>query len=338
MTTLYVSTDGAVVRLTDERLMVTKDRAVLMEMPLHKLDSVVVFQNVTVTPAALQAMAARRIDLCFTNYAGRFFGRLQPPDSAHVRLRRAQYRALDDQPLRLKIARGIVFGKLANQRTILLRARRADNVSPERIARLTEAIVQLRQASRGARFANSLEVLRGYEGEGASAYFRVFDELLLNSAFTFTGRKRQPAPDPVNAMLGFGYAMLAKDAISAAAIVGLDPYAGFLHGERYNQPSLGLDLMEEFRPLIVDATVLALINRRQISPDGFTEQLGGAILMNETTRKTFLQGYEERKRTEVRHPQLNSNTMYSRMIELQARIIAKVLLGELDNYVPFIPK
>lgn len=338
MTTLYVTTEGSVVRSTDERLKITKDRETLADMPLHKLDSVVIIGPATVTPAAMQALAERRIDLCFSDYNGRFFGRLQPPDSAHVRLRREQYRALDNHVLRLKIARGMVIGKLNNQRGILLRARRAETCPPERAARLTEVIEQMRQASRGARFAPDLETLRGHEGEGAAAYFRIFDELLLNPAFTFQGRTRQPATDPINAMLSFGYAILAKDAISAASIVGLDPYAGYLHGERYNQPSLGLDLMEEFRPLIVDTAVLALVNRRQVTPEGFTKQLGGGVLMDDVTRKTFLRAYEERKRTDVRHPHLGTMTTYLRAMELQARILAKVLLGELETYVPFISK
>ena len=139
-------------------------------------------------------------------------------------------------------------------------------------------------------------------------------------------------------MLSFGYSMLAKDAIAAASLVGLDPYAGYLHGDRYNQPSLGLDLMEEFRPLIVDATVLALINRKQVAPDGFKTQISRAVIMDVETRKIFLRGYEERKRTELRHPHLQQTTTYIRALELQARIVVKVLLGELDEYVPFIAK
>lgn len=338
MTTLYVTTDGAVIRATDERLTITKDRERLMDIPLHKLEAVVAINSITVTPAAIKAIASRRIDLCFIDHQGRFFARMQPPDSAHVRLRRAQYRALDNGELRLKIARAIVVGKLINQRSLLLRARRSDNITPERVELLTEAITQMRRASRQVRFAEDLDSVRGYEGEGAAAYFRVFNEMLLNSDFSFKHRTRQPPTDPVNAMLSFGYAILTKDAISAAALVGLDPYAGFLHGERYNQPSLGLDLMEEFRPLIVDATVLALINRRQVAPSGFAKQLGGAVLMNDETRKTFLRGYEERRRSEIRHPNLEVQTNYLRAMELQSRVLAKVLLGELDNYIPFMPK
>ncbi|MBI4752261.1 MAG: CRISPR-associated endonuclease Cas1 [Acidobacteria bacterium] len=338
MTTLYVTTEGALVRATDERLTITKGHEKLAEMPLHKLDAVVVFDAASVTPAAMRILAERRIDLCFTDYNGRYFGRLQPVDSPHVRLRKRQYLAQDDPLLRLKLARGFVLGKLYNQRSVLLRARRAENVSEQREKRITEAIEQLRHASRQAKMAESLDSLRGCEGSGAAAYFQVFEELLLTQAFSFRTRTRNPPTDPVNAMLSFGYSMLAKDAIAAASLVGLDPYAGYLHGDRYNQPSLGLDLMEEFRPLIVDATVLALINRKQVTPEGFQTQISRAVVMDTETRKIFLRGYEERKRTELRHPHLQQTTTYIRSLELQARIVVKVLLGELDEYVPFIAK
>jgi len=338
MTTLYVSTEGAIVRLVDERLTVVKDKERLADMPLHKLESVVLFTSASITPAAMQALAERRIDLCFTNYYGRFFARLQPSDSAHVRLRRAQYRALDDESLRLKIARAIVIGKLNNQRIILLRARRSDNITPEKAKLFSSAIERMRQASRGARLAATLDEVRGHEGAGAATYFSVFNEMILNPDFSFSTRTKQPPLDPVNAMLSFGYSMLAKDAISASSMVGLDPFAGYLHGERYNQPSLALYLMEEFRPLIVDTTVLALVNRRQLKPEGFSKQLGGAILMDDDTRKIFLRAYEERKRTEVKHPHFATTTNYMYAIEMQARIISKVLLGQIESYIPFIVK
>jgi CRISPR-associated protein Cas1 len=338
MTTLYVTTEGATVRVSDERLTVTKDRERLAELPLHKLAAVVVSNSVAVTPAAINALASRRIDLCFTDYGGRFTARLQPPDSAHVRLRRAQYRALDDESAKLKLARAFVLGKLANQRATTLRARRAEPDESPRRERLSAAAAKIRTAIAGAQTAATLDALRGHEGEGAAAYFAVFNDLLLNPEFHFAKRTRQPPADPINAMLSFGYAILAKDVISAVQIVGLDPFAGYLHGERYNQPSLALDVMEEFRSVIVDAVVLSLVNRRQVSPDGFTVQLGGAILMNDATRKTFLRAYEERKRTEIAHPHLGETTTYGRAIEIQARVVAKVLLGELDLYVPFILK
>jgi CRISP-associated protein Cas1 len=255
-----------------------------------------------------------------------------------VRLRRAQYRALDDAQLKLEIARGIVVGKLSNQKAVLLRARRSGDVDETRAGRLSNAIAAMRRASRAARRAGDLETLRGHEGEGAASYFGVFDDLLLNRDFSFSKRTRRPATDAVNAMLGFGYALLAKDAASAASFAGLDPFAGFLHGERYNQPSLALDLMEEFRPVLVDAVVLALVNRRQVEADGFEVQLGGAVHMDAKTRRTFVRGYEERKRTPVLHPIVGNRMEYDRALKLQARVVAKVLLGELERYVPFLTK
>lgn len=338
MTTLYVTTEGAVVRSRDERLSITKQRETLADVPLHHLEAVVVIGPVTVTPAAMRALAERRIDLCFGDWSGRFFARLTPPDTPHVALRRAQYRALDDGPVRLELARGMVLGKLYNQRATLLRARRAREAPEPRTARLTDAIKALRRAARGARMAETLDELRGHEGEGASAYFGAFGEMLLNPDFSFAKRTRRPPVDPVNAMLSFGYAMLARDAVAAAGFVGLDPYAGFLHGGRYNQPSLGLDLMEEFRPVLVDSVVLTLINRRQVSAEDFEKALGGAVLMSDPARRTLLRGYEERKRTEIQHPVTGKTSPLGRVLELQARIVGKVLMGELERYIPFTPK
>jgi CRISPR-associated protein Cas1 len=186
--------------------------------------------------------------------------------------------------------------------------------------------------------AETLDQIRGHEGDASAAYFGVFDALIKADGFRFEKRIKRPPRDPVNAMLSFGYTLLMHDLMAAAQIVGLDPYVGFLHADRHGKPSLALDLMEEFRSIIVDSIVLTLVNKRMIAPDEFDAQLGGVVLMAEKARKTFLRQYEERKMTEFQHPIFQYKVTYLRAFELQTRILAKALAGEIEHYVPLAVK
>ena len=331
MSTVYLTQDGAVVRKTGERLKVTLEKETLLDLPLIKVDQLVVFGNVTVTQAALRSLLEQGVDLVFLTSHGRYLGRLQPEFTKNGLLRRAQYAASQDPTRSLELAKGFVRGKLLNLRALLQRgAREGADLD------LTSPINQLRAIVGRLARAESLQEVRGIEGAGTAVYFQSFDKLIKAQGFNFPGRVRRPPTDPVNAMLSFGYVLLHKDLYAACNIVGFDPYIGYLHADRHGKPSLALDLMEEFRPVLVDSLVLTLINKRMVTPDDFEVSLGQVHRMQKRALKAFLSAYEEKKRTEIKHPALGYRTTYWRSLELQARLLAKVLVGELDRYVPFL--
>jgi CRISPR-associated protein Cas1 len=340
MSTLYVTTEDAVLRKVDERIKVTnKDKQTLIDVPLLKVSSVVLLGRITVTAATVQALLEHGVTLCYLTPWGRYIGHLQPAVNGNVLLRRVQFRAADNEQMGRTMARAIVAGKLANMRTMLVRSRRSEeDQSSDRFAALDAAVERIKHAEDAVPAAQTLDAIRGHEGEGSAAYFSAFDYLIKQSGFAFEKRVKRPPRDPVNAMLSFGYTLLMYDLLSAANIVGLDPYVGFLHADRHGKPSLALDLMEEFRSIIVDSVVLMLINKRMIAPDDFQSQLGGVTLMKEAARKTFLRQYEERKLTEFQHPVFGYKVSYLRAFELQARILAKAMTGEIQHYVPLMVK
>jgi CRISPR-associated protein Cas1 len=265
----------------------------------------------------------------FLSFYGQFRGKLQPPVSKNAAIRRAQFRAHADQPQALQIAQACVRGKLVNMRTMLLRANRqlqSDEISL--------AIQQIQQMIATVDQTVTIGTLLGVEGNGSAAYFRVFGKM-IRGTFTFTHRRRRPPTDPVNAMLSLGYTLLGHQVASAIQVVGLDPYSGFLHQFRHGRPSLALDMMEEFRPLIVDSIVLNICNHRLLTLNDFKEELGVVHLKPEA-RKKFYGKFEERLQEEIQHPRFEYRTSYQRCLELQVRLLAKHLTGEIASYPPFI--
>ena len=333
MSTLYVTQQDTIIRKTDERLKVTQKTETLLDVPMLKVSEVVVFGRVMVTAATLQALLDRRITVCYLSEHGRYLGRIEPALSKNALLRSAQYRAAFDPVKTLALARQVVRGKLTNMRVLLQRANReADNPA------VGQAIDQLKERLAAVAEARGLDQLRGLEGAGSAVYFGVFDHLLKASDMRFAKRVRRPPTDPTNALLSFGYALLANDIHSAVNTVGFDPYQGYLHVEHYGRPSLALDLMEEFRPLIVDSTVLLCINKRIIGPEDFTVELGNVHRLTDAARRKFLMQYEERKNTEIQHPIFEYKVSYQRCFELQARLLAKALKGEIADYPPFLSR
>jgi CRISPR-associated protein Cas1 len=272
----------------------------------------------------------RHVSLTYLTEHGRYIGRIEPAFSKNSLLRRAQYAAAFDEHRTLTLARGFVVGKLVNLRVTLLRAaRNTDGLSVD------GAVEAIRRAERRAELAEDLETLRGHEGEGSAAYFGVFNQLIKAEGISFSKRVRRPPTDPVNSLLSFGYALLANDIHAAVQTLGFDPYCGYLHADHYGRASLALDLMEEFRPVVVDSTVLACLNKHVIQPDDFVVSLGEVCSLTPEGRKKFLVQYEERKGTEIRHPTFEYKATYQRCFELQARILAKCIQGELEQYEPF---
>lgn len=331
MSALYVLEDGAILRKDGDQVVVIGAKSgPLLKMPLEQVEEIVIVGNATVTAPLVVELLARGVGLAYFSRSGEFLGRLVPETSKNVPLRWAQFRAASDPSRALAIARTMVKGKLLNQRTLLQR------VAREGVPDLAGAIEDLKVLAQKADQVATLDELRGVEGAGSARYFREWPKLIRQVGFRFPGRVRRPPTDPVNAMLSFGYTLLANMVFAACHVVGFDPYVGFLHMDRYGRPALVLDLMEELRPVLVDSLVLALINRGQVEPEGFEESLGGGCRMSRSTLRTFLQAWEDRRRTLVRHPLLQQETPYFRVPELQARILAKVLLGEAEEYVPFL--
>ena len=363
MTTLYLTEEYSLVRRDTENMLrvevparqgkegVKPAPARSERVPLIKIDEVVVLGEITLTASALHLLLEREIEITFLGRHGQFKGRLSPPFSKNAVLRMAQYRAHQDMAKRCELARRFVFGKLMNQRTILQRYQRRQsdaeikqvieqmNVLLHQLAALSldRAHVLQRLASGDNRIAGTpLEAILGMEGAGSAAYFTCFGKLLSDSRqWPFPGRVKRPPTDPVNALLSLGYSLLTNKVASAVQLVGFDHFVGYLHSSFYGRPALALDLVEEFRPIIVDSVVLTMLNHRMLKRDNFVVELGAYRLKDES-RKQFFTQFEERLNEEVQHPIFGYKVTYRRCLELQARLLAKVLTGEIDEYPPLL--
>ena len=321
-------------------------------IPLVKVDDVVVVGEVTMTSSAIHMLLEKNIEIHFLGYYGQFKGRLTPGLSKNSLLRMAQHRAHTDLCKRGELARRFVIGKLSNQRTMLQRSnrRQADPLFKQEIEQIGGIIRRLSTLSTevGTTYTlatgdtgiegTPIETILGMEGAGSAAYFNCFGNMLSDQQqWAFAGRVKRPPTDPVNALLSYGYALLTSQVASAVQIIGFDQFIGYLHSSVYGRPALALDLMEEFRPIIVDSVVLTLLNNRMLSKDDFYVELGAYRLKNEP-RKTVLTRFEERLNEEITHPIFNYKVKYRRCIELQARLLAKYLTGEINEYPPFITR
>ena len=321
-------------------------------IPLVKVDDVVVVGEVTMTSSALHMLLEKNIEIHFLGYYGQFKGRLTPGLSKNSLLRMAQHRTHNDLCKRGELARRFVIGKLSNQRTMLQRSnrRQADPLFKQEIEQIGGIIRRLSTLSTevGTTYTlatgdtgiegTPIETILGMEGAGSAAYFNCFGNMLSDQQqWAFAGRVKRPPTDPVNALLSYGYALLTSQVASAVQIIGFDQFIGYLHSSVYGRPALALDLMEEFRPIIVDSVVLTLLNNRMLSKDDFYVELGAYRLKNEP-RKTFLTRFEERLNEEITHPIFGYKVKYRRCIELQARLLAKYLTGEINEYPPLITR
>ena len=352
MATLYLTEQRSLVRKDGDTLVVhipadkekrTEKRKV--RVPLVKIDQVVVSGDSTITSPALLALLEQRTDVCFCSYYGNFRGRLSPEFSKNGLLRIRQHEVRGQYEQRVALARLFVQGKLSNQRTLLLRSnRKLEDEKITRAAASLKGIIEKVGAVSGAgevtvdssdpQKETPLGTLLGLEGAGAAVYFRVFGRL-LKQEMGFRRRVKRPPKDPVNALLSYGYVLLMHKVMSAINIVGLDPYAGYLHSSQYGKPALALDLMEEMRTPVVESVVLTLINNRIIQRDHFKEEMG-AYRLTEAGRRHFLQKFEERLTTIIQHPVFGYKATYRKCLELQVRLVAKTLMGEISAYVPFV--
>ncbi|BAH74931.1 type I-C CRISPR-associated endonuclease Cas1c [Solidesulfovibrio magneticus] len=339
LNTLYVTTQGAYLFKDGETLAVKVEETVRLRLPIHTVAGVVCFGQVSVSPFLLGHCAENNVAVSFLTVNGKFLAKVQGPASGNVLLRRQQYRMADDTATCAATARFFLTGKLANARTVLLRALRdhGEKIDASAVRRVVD---RLSQHLTGLEARSDLDALRGLEGDAAHAYYGVFDQLIVSchEAFRFAGRNRRPPLDPVNCLLSFLYTLLAHDVRSALETTGLDPAVGFLHRDRPGRPGLALDMMEEFRPFFADRLALTLINLGRVRPKGFITAETGAVLMDEATRKEVLIAYQERKQDVVEHPFLREKMPLGLLFHMQATLFARYVRGDLDGYPPLLWK
>ncbi len=341
MNTLYLTTPGTYVKREGESVEIHIDGEKKMEIPFIHLSGIVCFGNILLSPGIINRFAEENRPIIWHDSIGRFKARLVGPTNGNVLLRKAQMEAWADPKKKFSIARSIVAGKIRNAREVVQRGARDDS-RPEVqkklrsiSKKLAHAVDRIAQDRPG--LENNMEFLRGIEGNAAKDYFSVYGELIRadKDFFCFKKRTRRPPRDAVNALLSFLYTILLNDCISATEGVGLDPQFGFLHEIRPGRPSLALDLMEELRSIFVDRLVLTLINRKQISRSSFSERPGGSILLTDKGRKSVIIAYQERKQTKRHHQVLDQQVPFGLIPHVQARLIARHLRGDLEQYIPF---
>lgn len=331
LNTLYVTTPETYLAKDGQCLAVHQGGKLKAKFPIHTLESVVMFGQISASPFLLGHCAENNVAVSWLTEYGRFLASMSGATRGNVLLRREQYRQADDWTRSAELARALVIGKVANCRTVLRRtARERPNTALDRAAETLGSVLD--RLNPGL----PLDVVRGLEGEAANIYFSVFDTLISNKEFSFTGRNRRPPLDPVNALLSFLYTLLTHDARGALEAVGLDPYVGFLHRDRPGRPSLALDLMEEFRPYLADRLALTLINRGQVKAKDFKTRENGAVEMNDDTRKLLLNAWQERKKEEIEHPFLHEKMSVGFLWHIQARLMARHIRGDLEAYPPFV--
>ncbi|MCK9479480.1 MAG: type I-C CRISPR-associated endonuclease Cas1c [Firmicutes bacterium] len=339
LNTLYVTTPDRYLSLDGKNVVVTQDNNVVARVPLHNIGEIVTFGYSGASPALMGACAERNISICFLSKNGRFLARVSGETRGNVLLRKQQYRISDCTFQSNSIAKNFLIGKIYNSKWVIERAIRDyplitdTNKHKEKSTFLSNSLKQLKNIE-------TLEELRGTEGEAASVYFSAFDDLILQQKdeFYFKGRNRRPPTDNVNAMLSFAYALLANMCCSALETVGLDPYVGFLHRDRPGRASLALDLMEEFRSVFADRFVLTLINKKMIKGKDFFAKENGAAIMEDEGRKTFLSAWQTKKQEKITHPFLEEKIEWGMLPFAQALLLARFIRGDSDEYPPFMWK
>lgn len=329
---VYVTEPGSFVGVRGARLEVTRDKEKLASFRLIDVQQLVVFGRVQVSTQALYECFAREIPILWMSTGGWLQGFAVGRPSKYVELRRRQTAAHAQGGNGL--AQQMIAGKIANCRTLLRRNARAD---------VAATVGALKQLSADARECDNFARLLGIEGTAARLYFAEFPNMLSKGCaefaaeFSALGRNRRPPLDPLNALLSFCYSMLTKDLVAVAIGVGLDPYLGVFHRSRYGRPALALDLAEEFRPLIADSVAVGVLNNGEIGRHDFIRR-AGAVALTDAGRKTVLRAYERRLETKIKHPVFGYQISYRRVLDVQARLLAAVLVGEVPEYLPMVTR
>jgi CRISPR-associated protein Cas1 len=329
---MYVTEPGAFVGVRGGRLEVTKDKENLASFRLIDVSQLAVFGRVQVSTQALQDCFARGIPVLWLSSGGWLHGFAtgQPPKYVELRRRQTAVHAQGGAGL----AQKLIAGKIHNSRTLLRRNARGD---------VSHTVAALKRLAQQAEETTTFGSLLGIEGTAARLYFAALPSMIADCAADFAaefsqlGRNRRPPRDPLNALLSFCYSMLTKDLVAVTVGVGLDPYLGVYHRSRYGRPALALDLCEEFRPLIADSVVIGLLNNGEIGQSDFIRR-AGAVALTSTGRRTVLRAYERRLATEIRHPVFGYRISYRRVLDVQARLLAAYLIGEIPDYTPMVTR
>ncbi|MEX2517311.1 MAG: CRISPR-associated endonuclease Cas1 [Gammaproteobacteria bacterium] len=335
---LYVQAHSASVKKRGETLEILIEDKKVNTARLAEVSQLVLMGNIYVTTPTMHELMRREIPITWHSYGGWFLGHSHGVGHKNIELRAAQYRASFDPLICLRIARSLVKAKIQNSRTFMRRNWRDEETDNTRL------IDSFKQDIDSSTRARDLQTLLGVEGNAASRYFGNFDKLIKKDnedaaslKFDFTQRNRRPPTDPVNAMLSYAYSLLVRTWSVTISAVGLDPYCGFYHQPRYGRPALALDLMEPFRPIIADSSVIMAINNGEVRPSDFISVAGSVSLTNDG-RKRFIAGFERRLSQEVTHPLFGYKVSYRRLLEIQARLLGRFLLGEIPDYPNFITR
>lgn len=339
LNTLYVTSENSYLSLDGENVVVLEEQQEIGRLPLHNLEGIVSFGYRGTSPALMGACAERNISLCYLTPQGKFLARISGRIKGNVILREQQFISKNDEKISLDIARNCIIGKVYNARWVLERAVR-DHALQIDTEKVKAASAFLKNSLEQIQKCGSRDQLRGYEGEAASIYFGVYDQLILQQKedFAFHGRNKRPPLDNVNALLSFVYTLLTNSITSALECVGLDPYVGYLHTERPGRASLSLDLIEELRAILADRFVLTLINKRMVNGKGFSQKENGAVLMDDETRRKVITEWQNKKKEIITHPYLGEKVEWGMIPYVQAMLLARYLRGDLDEYPVFLWK
>lgn len=339
LNTLYVTSPNRYLSLNGENVVILQDDEEIGRLPLHNLERIMTFGYSGASPALMGKCAKDGIELVFMDAYGRFLARVEGKSRGNVLLRRKQYRLADNKEESIKIARLMIGAKLYNSRWVIERTLRDHELRIDK-SKFKQKSNFLYDLTKRAFLADNHDTLRGIEGEGASIYFSLMDDMILQQkeSFYFKGRNKRPPVDKVNAMLSFAYSLATGMCTSALESVGIDPYVGFMHTDRPGRCSLALDLVEEFRALMCDRFVLTLINKKTISEGHFTSCESGAVTLTDEGRKKFLTSWQNRKDDVIKHPFLNEKVEWGLLPYVQSLLLSRYLRDDLDCYPPFMWK
>ncbi|WP_203362560.1 type I-C CRISPR-associated endonuclease Cas1c [Bacillus sp. REN10] len=339
LNTLFITQPDVYLSLDGDNIVLLKEQDKLGRLPLHNLESVVSFGYTGASPALMGYCADRNISLIFFTKNGRFLARVIGQSKGNVVLRKKQYRISEDETAAAKISRNFIVGKIYNQKWMIERMTRDYPLRVD-VVQFKEVSKQLSSIILEVRACEDLESLRGWEGQAAVSYNKIFNQMILQQKedFYFHLRSRRPPLDNVNAMLSFAYTLLANDMAAALEGVGLDAYVGFLHRDRPGRASLALDVMEELRGVYADRFVLSLINKKVMNKDDFFKKENGAVIMTDEARKKFLAAWQNKKQDKITHPYLGEKISWGLVPHAQALLLARYLRNDLDEYPPFLWK
>jgi CRISPR-associated protein Cas1 len=329
MSIIYITEQGSILKKSQKRLLVVKERQMLLDIPVFKVDRILIFGNIQVTTQAMALLLDNGIDVSFLSMNGKFRGKLSSVESKNVFLRLAQYDRWKDTQFKIDMGKSIVSGKLRNQRSLLLRYQRNHpGVDFSSFLKTIDGVMTEIQGK------SSLESVMGLEGAATGAYFRAFSKM-IKSEFSFAKRERHPSPDPVNALLSLGYVLITNEIASILEGMCFDPFFGFLHGIKYGRKSLALDMVEEFRHPVIDMFTLSLINRNVLSPDDFEKQQDGSMYLSSEAAKRYFELFESRMTKDFLSQEDEIQVCFRELFKVQGGKLEQAVMQKIA-YDPFM--